>query len=356
MSFNTDKTDTKINASGESLESPLVSVVIPCLNRANFLIPTLESVLQQDYANIECIVIDGGSTDGTTDILSRYDGRIKWRSQPDQGPSDAINKGWWLSGGEILAWLNADDVWAPAAVSKAVAYFQEHPDVDVVYGDCGIIDEYGKQTITMTVRDWNLRHAVEHCDHIIFQAASFMRRSILERVGWLWPKLCHDHELWLRISRAGGSLQRIPTLLAYARNHAGNLGYRSDLVIPLKLEITKKFFSDPSVPLQLRGLRQRSISSAYLRGMESVIWGDLCWSRDVPNSLGLLAKALNADPSNIFAAMQHLCRLADRMSAIFVRRYLPHSVYRKLKATKRLFLEKVSFRRIRKEGVLEDTL
>ena len=110
MSFNTDKTDKKINASRESLESPLVSVVIPCLNRADFLIPTLESVLQQDYPNIECIVMDGGSTDGTTDILCRYDGRIEWKSQPDRGPSDAINKGWWLLGGEILAWLNADDV------------------------------------------------------------------------------------------------------------------------------------------------------------------------------------------------------------------------------------------------------
>lgn len=356
MLLNTDKTNKRTDASRNSLEPPLVSVVIPCLNRADFLIPTLESVLQQDYPNIECIVMDGGSTDGTSDILRRYEGRIEWKSQPDRGPSDAINKGWRLSSGEILAWLNADDVWAPAAVRKAVAYFQEHPGVDVVYGDCGIIDEYGKRRMTMNVREWDLRHAVEQCDHIIFQAASFMRRSILERVGWLWPKLCHDHELWLRISRAGGSLQRIPTLLAYARNHAGNLGYRADLVIPLKLEITKKFFSDPSVPLQLRGLRQRSISNAYLRGMESVIWGDLCWSRDVPNSLGLLAKALNADPSNIFAAMQHLCRLAERMSAIFVRRYLPHSVYTKLKATKRLFLEKLSFRRIRKEGVLEDTL
>lgn len=343
MSFNTDKTDKKINASRESLESPLVSVVIPCLNRADFLIPTLESVLQQDYPNIECIVMDGGSTDGTTDILCRYDGRIEWKSQPDRGPSDAINKGWWLLGGEILAWLNADDVWAPAAVSKAVAYFQEHPDVDVVYGDCGIIDEHGKRTITMNVRDWNLRHAVEHCDHIIFQAASFMRRSILERVGWLWPKLCHDHELWLRISRAGGRLQRMPTLLAYARNHAGNLGYCSDLVIPLKLEITKKFFSDPGVPQEVRGLRHRSISNAYLRGMEYVIWRDLRWSHDVPNSLGLLAKALNADPSNILAAMKHLCRLADRMAAIFARRYLPHSVYQKLKAAKRRLLEKVSF-------------
>ena len=88
-------------------ELPLVSVVIPCLNRAQFLAPTIESVLQQDYPNLECIVVDGGSPDDTIEILRGYDGRIQRLSETDDGHADAINKGWQMSQGEILAWLNA---------------------------------------------------------------------------------------------------------------------------------------------------------------------------------------------------------------------------------------------------------
>ena len=111
-----------------NIASPLVTVVIPCLNRANYLVSTLESVLQQDYPQIECIVVDGGSTDGTVEILRQYGKRIKWVSEPDKGHADAINKGWWMSKGEILSWLNADDLYVVSdAISKAVAYLQEEP-------------------------------------------------------------------------------------------------------------------------------------------------------------------------------------------------------------------------------------
>ena len=350
MPLNGDKTVTTSSSAISSLKVPLVSVVIPCLNRADFLIPTVESVLQQDYPNIECIVMDGGSTDATAEILSRYNGRIKWQSQKDSGPSDAINNGWRLSGGQILAWLNADDVWAPGAVSEAVTYFQRNSDVDVVYGNCGVIDEHGKVKTIVQVRDWNLEYALEHCDHIIYQAASFIRRSTLERVGWLWPKLCHDHELWLRISLSGGMLKRIPTLLAYARNHAGNLGYRFDIVLPLKLEITKKFISDPDLPSHLSRIRQRAVSNTYLLGMKQLIWSDLQWSRDVPKILRLLIRALNADKYNTVAAIQHLGLLADRTTAIYVRRHLPRSVYLRVKATKQRVLKKVASGSTAEEG------
>ena len=89
---------------------PLESIGITCKNRAHYLIPTLESVLQQDYSPIECVVVNGGSTDGTVEILRQYGNQIKWVSEPDKGHADAINKGWLMSNGEILAWLNADNV------------------------------------------------------------------------------------------------------------------------------------------------------------------------------------------------------------------------------------------------------
>jgi glycosyltransferase involved in cell wall biosynthesis len=288
----------------ESLLSPVVSVVIPSLNRAKYLVPTLESILQQDYSNIECIVVDGGSKDATLDLLRSYDGRVKWMSEADQGPSDAINKGWRMSRGAILAWLNADDLWAPGAVSKAVSYLCEHPEVDVVYGDCGIIDQEGQQKSVVNVRDWDLRDAVENCDHIIYQAASFMRRDILDRVGWLYPKLCHDHELWLRISLAGGKLQHVPAVLAHARDHSENLGYRSDLVVPLKLGLTTNFFQNPAVPPELVPIRRRAISNAYLRGVDYVRIGGLGKREASHRILGLVWQAILADPFNFPKALK----------------------------------------------------
>jgi glycosyltransferase involved in cell wall biosynthesis len=288
----------------QSSMMPIVSVVVPCLNRANYLVPTLESILQQDYPNIECIVMDGGSKDGTLDIVRSYNARLKWRSEPDQGPPDAINKGWRMSRGEILAWLNADDLWDPSAVSHAVSYLSKHPEVDVVYGDCGIIDHEGKQKSTVRVREWDLKHAVENCDHIIYQAASFMRRAILERVGWLYPKLCHDHELWLRISLAGGKLQHIPVVLAHARDHRDNLGYRSDLVVPLKVGLTRKFFQHPDVPPELFATRNRAISNAYLCGINYVRLDSITKSQASHSVLRLVSQAIGADPSNFLRALK----------------------------------------------------
>ncbi|MGH7848212.1 MAG: glycosyltransferase family 2 protein, partial [Candidatus Binatia bacterium] len=291
------------------MQRPPISVVIPSLNRANLLLPTLESVLQQDYPHLECIVIDGGSNDETVSILGDFDGRIRWLSEPDHGPSDAINKGWRIATGEILAWLNADDLWAPGAVSAAVSYFEQNPEIDVVYGNCGIIDQDGNPIAVASVREWNLRYAVEHCDHVIYQPASFMRRSILERVGWLWPKLCHDHELWLRISLMGGKIQRIPFLLAYARHHSGNLGYCPDIVVPLKLEITRRVFDYSAVPEELRNVRERALSNAYLRGIDYIFLGSGSLAEKMQRSLTLLQQATKTDPSNFMGLGRYLARL-----------------------------------------------
>jgi glycosyltransferase involved in cell wall biosynthesis len=323
---------------------PVVSVVIPSLNGARFLGPALESVLQQDYANLECIVIDGGSNDETLNILRGFDGRIRWLSEPDHGPSDAINKGWRMANGAILAWLNADDIWAPGAVSAAVSYFERNPEVDVVYGDCGIIDQDGNPIAVTSVRDWNLRYAVEHCDHVIYQAASFMRRSILERVGWLWPKLCHDHELWLRIGLIGGKIQSIPALLAYARHHSGNLGYRPDIVIPLKLEITRRLFDHGSLPEELRNLRERALSNAYLRGIDYTFLGSASLREKMQRSLKLLRQAIKADPFNLIGVTRYSARLVDLLMAAILKRCLPRQIYEGLRDSKRFLFGKIAGR------------
>ena len=119
---------------------PLVSIVTPSFNQARFIRETIESVLAQDYPRIEYIVVDGGSTDGTIDILRGYDGRLIWSAERDRGQADAINKGFRRARGEILAWLNSDDTYLPGAVSAAVSHLVQHRDCAMVYGDGFLID------------------------------------------------------------------------------------------------------------------------------------------------------------------------------------------------------------------------
>ncbi|HYM90083.1 MAG TPA: glycosyltransferase family 2 protein [bacterium] len=240
-----------------------VSVVVPCKNDAHYLSAALESILSQDYPLLECIVVDGGSTDGTIELLKRYSERIRWLSEPDRGAFDAINRGWQLCHGEILAWLNADDLWDVGAVRTVVDFFGRWPDVDVVYGMAGLVDERGQVYRDLMPRAWDLEYALRRCDHVIFQPASFMRRRILERVGWLSPAWCHDHDLWLRIARAGGKFARLPLRLAMDRARPSNLGAQLEIAVPAKVALTRRFFADPGLPPATRRLERRAISAAY---------------------------------------------------------------------------------------------
>ena len=123
-------------------ELPLVSVVTPSYNKGAFIEETILSVKNQTYPRIEHIIIDGGSTDNTIDVIKKYEGtyNMHWVSEPDNGQSDAVNKGWRMARGEILGWLNSDDTYMPWAVETAVKFLTGHPNVSVVYGNCNIIN------------------------------------------------------------------------------------------------------------------------------------------------------------------------------------------------------------------------
>ena len=128
-------------------KKPLVTIVTPSYNQAAFIERTIQSVLGQDYPDIEYIIMDGGSSDGSAEIIRRYEDRLAyWESVKDKGQTDAINKGFARAHGEILAWLNSDDVLYPHAVSEAVAYLTEHPECGLVYGNCDFIDAEGNVT------------------------------------------------------------------------------------------------------------------------------------------------------------------------------------------------------------------
>ena len=209
--------------------SPLVSIVTPSYNQAPFLEATLRSVLDQDYPNIEYILVDGGSTDGSREIIERYAERLAWWvSEKDQGQTDAINKGFARANGQILAWLNSDDTYLPGAVSQAVAALQAHPEAGMVYGDANLIDEAGRAIGKFPARQTDYRRLRRGYVHIP-QQASFFRATLWRRVGPLDPSFyfAMDYDLWVRLaSRA--PLLYVPSLWANFRLHGAGKSVVSD--------------------------------------------------------------------------------------------------------------------------------
>lgn len=181
---------------------PKLSVVTPSFNQADFIEETIRSVLLQDYPNIEYIVIDGGSTDGSVDIIKKYEKWLDyWVSEPDNGQSHAINKGWNQSSGEILAWLNSDDVYQPGAFSQAAAYLTKHQTVGMVYGNCDIIDRTGTTTGHCPSMAFDLK-ALACNQWFISQPATFFRKTAVEKAGKIDESLhlVMDWEFFLRIA------------------------------------------------------------------------------------------------------------------------------------------------------------
>jgi glycosyltransferase involved in cell wall biosynthesis len=199
---------------------PLVSIVTPSFNQARYIEATIESVLAQDYQRVEYIIIDGGSTDATVEIIKRYQGRIaSWISEPDQGQTDAINKGFARAKGDILAWINSDDTYEPGAVAAAVKNLQSHPNVGMVYGDCNFINESGRVIGRFNAAQTDQRLLRRGYVHIP-QQASFFRADLWREVGPLDPSFyfAMDYDLWTRIA-AKTEIKYIPQTWANFRLH-----------------------------------------------------------------------------------------------------------------------------------------
>ena len=200
---------------------PLVSIVTPSFNQRRYLEATLRSVLEQDYPNIEYIVVDGGSTDGSLELIKRYADRLAWWvSEKDRGQTDAINKGFVHAHGEILAWLNSDDTYEPGALRAAVEFLQTHPQVGMVYGDTHYIDENGRILGKFPAAQTDYKKLRQGYVHIP-QQSSFWRASLWERVGPLDPSFyfAMDYDLWVRLSRIS-PLQYRPGFWANFRLHS----------------------------------------------------------------------------------------------------------------------------------------
>jgi glycosyltransferase involved in cell wall biosynthesis len=211
------------------MNKPLVTIITPSFNQGRYLEETIQSVLNQDYPNIEYIIIDGGSSDGSLEIIKKYANSLAgWVSEPDRGQTDAINKGFSQAHGEILAWINSDDTYLPSAVSEAVEFLNAHPDTGLVYGDADLIDESGDVIGKFPARQTDYKRLRRGYVHIPQQAA-FFRAALWREVGPLDPDFyfAMDYDLWVRIAKRS-PIHYYPRLWANFRLHKTGKSVVSD--------------------------------------------------------------------------------------------------------------------------------
>ena len=203
------------------MKMPKLSIVTPSFNQGQFLEETILSVLNQEYPDLEYIIIDGGSTDNSIEIIKKYaDSLSYWASESDNGQSDAINKGFRKATGEIVTWLCADDTYYPGSLETITNLFSKNPNVDVFYGDIASVDKTGR--IFAATRSLNFsRLALFSRIGSLPQPASFFRRRILDDIGYIDETAYYamDYEFFLRAAASGKSFEHIQRTLATYRYH-----------------------------------------------------------------------------------------------------------------------------------------
>jgi glycosyltransferase involved in cell wall biosynthesis len=252
---------------------PLVSIITPSFNQGAFIAEAIESVLAQDYPNIEYLIVDGGSRDSTLDVLRRYQQRVRWLSEPDGGQADAINKGLALTRGDIVAWLNSDDVYAPGAVSRAVEAILAHPAAALVYGQAEVIDRSGAVIGPHPyIEPFDLQRLIHHLDFIV-QPATFFRRAPLMAVGGLDAGLhyCLDYDLWIKLALRH-SVHFIPEVLARERVYSERKTASGGLERLKEIERMIRRYGRPILPSFYYGEMVRACWSAGLQALAARDW------------------------------------------------------------------------------------
>ncbi|HAM37860.1 MAG TPA: glycosyltransferase [Elusimicrobia bacterium] len=257
-------------------QSPLVSIITPTFNQSKFLSETIESVLKQDYDNVEYMVINDGSTDNTEEILKKYGDRITWETQKNIGQTPTINKGWKKSKGSILAYINSDDTYySENVISIIVDYFQKNPDVYILYGNSVYIDENSDELGMYDSYEFNYDKIFSTCSNPIPQPSAFIRKEVLDKVGYLDERIYYamDLDLWLRAGMHF-KIGYIPEKLSTYRLHKDAKSVSSmarsanDVVY-----IYNKLFRDKDLPKHFIEQKKKIMGRAYLLSAEQYFMG-----------------------------------------------------------------------------------
>jgi len=247
----------------------------------------------QDYPNLEYWVIDGGSNDETVEVLRSYGDRIRWVSEPDTGQSQAVNKGWKCSKGDILGWVNADDLLQPLAVRSAVEALLAKQSIGAVYGETIYIDDNDQVIEQYSAHEYNYERLVIETENFIPQPSVFMRRTILEKTGFLNERLHYvmDYDLWLRMGLIA-PMEYLPTPMAALRLHPTSKtvkamsSFANEFVF-----IYQNLFSNPALPLTLQQRQIVIMHTAYLHAASFCFWGG-----ETGTALQYLQKAWKLQP------------------------------------------------------------
>jgi glycosyltransferase involved in cell wall biosynthesis len=250
---------------------PRVGVVTPTLNQARFIEETVRSVLLQGHPDIEYVIYDGGSKDGTLDILRRYEPWLSyWTSEPDRGQSHAANKGFMRCTSPILGWLNSDDVFRPDAVRRALEMFEQNPGAGLLYGRISDRDEHGEPIQRFKGRPFNLEEMIWRRNPVA-QSSAFVLKSALERVGWLDESLHYamDFDLWLRL---GTEVQAVFVDEIWSDFRYYPSSKSGEGMLPFLIEIDRSLeraFASGKLPPHLARHRRAALAQAKLVvGME----------------------------------------------------------------------------------------
>jgi glycosyltransferase involved in cell wall biosynthesis len=220
-----------------------VSIVTPSYSQGQFIERTLRSVASQTGAEIEHVVFDGGSNDNTVAVLEAFVPKVRWVSKKDKGQTDAVNQGIRATDGEIIGWLNSDDIYYPGAIARVVAFFEQNPNVDIVYGLADHIDLEDHAFEAYPTEPWDFERLKETC--FICQPALFFRRRVVEQHGLLDESLhyCMDYAYWLRLGKAGVRFAMLPEKLAGSRLYADNKTLGARLKVHAEInDMFKKLF------------------------------------------------------------------------------------------------------------------
>lgn len=246
---------------------PLVSIIVPSLNQGGFIVAAIDSILAQGYPHLECLVVDGGSSDETLEILQRYGNRIRWVSEPDRGQSHALNKGWRMARGEILGWLNSDDAYRPGAIETVVRAFIAHPEVGGIYGDCDYISATGEFLEKYETGPFNYETFFRTSRSPIPQPAMFIRRSVYEHIGPVNEslRLVMDWEYWLRVGMHYPILY-LPQTLATYRVHGSSKSATESLRYGEETtRVYREMLASSELPDNLRRFEKAAMNSVLLQ-------------------------------------------------------------------------------------------
>jgi glycosyltransferase involved in cell wall biosynthesis len=305
------------------VETPLVSIVVPSLDQAAFLEETLRSVCEQDYSPLEVLVVDGGSRDGSVEIIRRWEDRLAWwTSEPDAGQADAINKGLARARGSLLGWLSSDDTLLPGALSRLVEPFRRDPELFLAYGDAFYADERSVRGGVLPARPFDLAQQVRSCECHVVQPASLFSRRAWELCGpldstrhWFF-----DFELFVRMGLAGRVEQLGGEPLATYRLHPASKSVGQSLPKARDyVRVAEEFYGNGFFAGGLAGLAREARASAYHHG--GIYFYDALALRDARRCF---ARSLRLHP-----------RRAPRELPLVARTLLPARVIARVRAHRR---------------------